>query len=91
MFLGPTVKALGAPHTTFSLVERITYGVRRFTFGRLFLIDVTFSLSYLEMSFHFRTFDLWSKALSLDNKNKKMSFCFVLFSLIRTFANENKG
>jgi len=26
------------------------------------------------------------KVLSFDNKNKKMIICFVLFSLIRTFA-----
>ena len=28
------------------------------------------------------------KVLSLDNKSKKKRFCFVLFSLIRTFAVE---
>jgi len=33
-----------------------------------------------------RTFDLSSKVLSLDNKNKK-SFYFVLYSLILTNAN----
>ena len=32
------------------------------------------------------TFDLRSKVLLLDNKSKKLYFCFVLCSLIRTFA-----
>ena len=27
-----------------------------------------------------------SKIFSLDNKNKKIDFCFVLFSLIRIFV-----
>ena len=36
-----------------------------------------------------RTFGLSSKVLSLDNKNKKL-FYFVLCSLNRTFANENR-
>ena len=37
-----------------------------------------------------RTSDLRSKVLTLDNKNKKRLFCFVLFSLIRTFAGVMK-
>ena len=31
------------------------------------------------------------KALSLDNKIKNFDFCFVLFSLIRTFAVGNNN
>ena len=33
-----------------------------------------------------RTFSLHEKELSFNNKNKKTLFCFVLCSLIRTFA-----
>ena len=36
-----------------------------------------------------RTFELSSKVLSFDNKNKKKHFCFVLCSLIRTFAPDH--
>ena len=31
-----------------------------------------------------------SKVLPFDNKSKKIDFCFVLCSLIRTFANDHR-
>ena len=40
-------------------------------------------VSFLAMPENHANSDLWSKILSLDNKYKKMPFCFVLFSLIR--------
>ena len=38
----------------------------------------------------FLTFDLTSKVLAFENKNKKMFFCFVFCSLNRTFADCNR-
>ena len=44
---------------------------------------INFSL----FTFHFISYlSPLVKVLSFDNKNKKMIICFVLFSLIRTFA-----
>ena len=60
-----------------------------FTFGegRLHLRKTQINLVFHSIC---TTFDLWSKALTFDNKNKKTVICFVLFSLIRTFAGKNK-
>ena len=38
----------------------------------------------------YTTFSLCEKVLSFGNKNKNMFFCFVLCSLIRTFAPANE-
>ena len=37
-------------------------------------------------AFSFFSREIVGNVLSLDNKNKKVVFCFVLFSLIRNFA-----
>ena len=54
--------------------------------GTTFFLYVKYYNQNLFFSSLIRTSELRSKVLTFDNKSKKILFCFVLFSLNRTFA-----